>query len=408
MAATKRLIDKLAAQGRAIETPAAAIDNTPAQAPAASAIETEGIAITSLPIVSADADLTPIVEADAVSAARAYVASIETALGMLASDSPAYGALTEALTAANGALALAQADAALDAEKLSAIDAAHAAATAAKLPDFALAAMLQAIEAKYAPAPPAPAVEADLTPAPAVTGRKPIGTVATERNASVSAALAVDSTLALRVNHTIDAFRGADDVQCTCQRVAGTRYASLMPFASRGAGVANAADYRLLATAIRMRLTDAPFYLKAGGASVAIVPWLTSTGVHAAGGPKGNDSLRLCFADRREIALYPDGMFRLATAGTAGVRFLRTDAQALALFNGAVAGVQTTLAQAPVTDGQLTLDNVKVARVPAPPAQAARPDGQVATTARCQHCTARNFTTNTECSACGAGDWSAN
>jgi hypothetical protein len=371
-----------------------AIDNTPALD---SAILTEGTNVT-------DTTNTPAVElAPAVSAAIAYVASIETALGMLASDSPAYGALQVQLDTANGALALARADAALDVEKASAIEAAHAAATAAKLPDFALAAMLQAIEAKYAPAP--AVIE---TPAPAVSARKPIGTVATERNASVSAALAVDSTLALRVDSTINAFRSGDDVHCTCQRVAGTRYASLMPFASTGAGVANAADYRLLATAIRMRLTEAPYGLRAGGQSVAIVPWLTSTGVHAAGGPKGNDSLRLCFADRREIALYPDGMFRLATAGTAGVKFLRTDAQALALFNGAVAGVQTTLASAPIVDGQLTLDNVKVARVPAPPASAAQSNGTIASTARCQHCTARNFTTNTECSACGAKDWSAN
>ena len=381
----------------ATDAVSAAIDNTPALE--LSAIENEGIAITSPITPDTTVELAP-----AVAAAIAYVASIETALGMLDASSPAYAALTAQLDTANGALALAQDDAKLDAEKLSAIEAAHAAATAAKLPDFALAAMLQAIEAKYAPA---PAVEPELTPAPAVSARKPIGTIATERNATVSAALAVDSTLALRVDSTINAFRSGDDVHCTAQRIAGTRYASLIPFASAGAGVANAGDYRMLATAVRMRLLDAPYNLRAGGQSVAIVPWLTSTGVHAAGGPKGNDSLRLCFADRREIALYPDGMFRLATAGTAGVRFLRTDAQALALFNGTVAGVQTTLAQAPVTDGQLTLDNVKVARIPTPPAAQAAPNGTVASTARCQHCTARNFTTNTECSACGAGDWSA-
>ena len=382
----------------ATDAVSAAIDNTPALE--LSAIENEGIAITSPIPPDTTVELAP-----AVAAAIAYVASIETALGMLASDSPAYGALQAQLDTANGALALAQDDAKLDAEKLSAIEAAHAAATAAKLPDFALAAMLQAIEAKYAPA---PAVEPELTPAPAVSARKPIGTIATERNATVSVALAVDSTLALRVDSTINAFRSGDDVHCTAQRIAGTRYASLIPFASAGAGVANAGDYRMLATAVRMRLLDAPYNLRAGGQSVAIVPWLTSTGVHAAGGPKGNDSLRLCFADRREIALYPDGMFRLATAGTAGVRFLRTDAQALALFNGTVAGVQTTLAQAPVTDGQLTLDNVKVARIPTPPAAQAAPNGTVASTARCQHCTARNFTSNTECSHCGAKDWSAN
>ena len=385
---------KAASTPAATDAVSAAIDNTPATDVA---IETEGIAITTLPIVSADADLMPIVEADAVSAARAYVASIETALGMLASDSPAYAALTAQLDTANGALALAQDDAKLDAEKLSAIEAAHAAATAAKLPDFALAAMLQAIEAKYAPAP--AVIE---TPAPAASGRKPIGTVAMERNLTVNAALAVDSALAARVDHTINAFRSGDDVQCTCQRVAGTRYASLMPFATSGAGVANAGDYRMLATAIRLRLMGAPYGLKSGGQSVAIVPWLTSTGVHAAGGPKGNDSLRLCFSDRREIALYPDGMFRLATAGTAGVRFLRTDAQALAQFNGTAATPAVTVAPAaqaaPAT----------APRIPTPPAAQAAPNGTVASTARCQHCTARNFTTNPACTACGAEDWSAN
>lgn len=376
----------------ATDAVSAAIDNTPALNSAIPTIE--GTNVT-------DTTNTPAVElAPAVAAAIAYVASIETALGMLASDSPAYGALQAQLDTANGALALAQADAALDAEKASAIEAAHAAATAAKLPDFALAAMLQAIEAKYAPA---PAVEPELTPAPAVSARKPIGTVATERNATVSAALAVDATLATRVDSTINAFRGADDVHCTAQRIAGTRYASLIPFASAGAGVANAGDYRMLATAVRMRLLDAPYNLRAGGQSVAIVPWLTSTGVHAAGGPKGNDSLRLCFADRREIALYPDGMFRLASAGTAGVKFLRTDASALAQFNGTVASAMP----APAAPSAATDSAPSTPRVPAPPASAAKPDGTVASTARCQHCTARNFTTNTECSACGAKDWSA-
>jgi hypothetical protein len=398
MAATKRLIDKLAAQGRAIETPAA-IDNTPALE--LSAIENEGIAITSPITPDTTVELAP-----AVTAAIAYVASIETALGMLDATSPAYGALQAQLETANGALALAQADAALDAEKLSAIESAHAAATAAKLPDFALAAMLQAIEAKYAPAP--AVIETPALDVPAASGRKPIGTVATERNLTVAATLAADSTLAARVDHTINAFRSGDDVQCTCQRVAGTRYASLMPFATNGAGVANAGDYRMLATAIRMRLLDAPYGLKAGGQSVAIVPWLTSTGVHAAGSVKGTDSLRLCFSDRREIALYPDGMFRLATAGTAGVRFLRTDAQALAQFNGSAATPAVTVAPAAPAAPAAQAAPATTPRIPTPPAAQAAPNGTVASTARCQHCSARNFTSNTECSACGAGDWSAN
>jgi hypothetical protein len=164
----------------------------------------------------------------------------------------------------------------------------------------------------------------------------------------------------------------------------------------------------MLATAVRMRLLDAPYGLKAGGQSVAIAPWLASVGVHAAGGLKGNDSLRLCFADRREIALYADGRFRLAMAGTAGVRFIRTDADAYAQFCGTSNAASTAPAPAAPTTPAATPDAPSAARTaPTPPPMQASHTGALTPTARCQHCSARNVIPSAVCIGCGDADWQA-
>jgi len=346
-----------------------------------------------LPTVDASADGT-IEIAPAVKAATDALAQIDAALGVLSAGNPAYAALQTAREDALGALALATADAALDAEKRAQIDAVNA---LPNMPAPMLASMLAAIEAHYVPAPAAP--ELPTVDAPTF-GRRSVGTVASARNADVAQALSVDASLAARADAAIAAWQGSgNDAACTAQKLAGTRYAGLLAFG--GDGVTNRADYAILTTAIRLRLRAT---LKAGGETVPVSPWIAAIGIYAAGGSK--DNLPMCFTDRRAVALYGDGRFRLAAIGTAGVRFIGSDAAAYALFNGGTAGVQQRLSDAPVVDGQLTLDNAPKA-APTPPAVAAAPNGQLAATARCVQCSAKNFVTDAACRACKREDWKA-
>jgi hypothetical protein len=253
--------------------------------------------------------------------------------------------------------------------------------------------MLAAIEAKYAPAPLTVPVVA--TPAPYI-GRKPIGARTAERNAESLAVMASDASVTTRASAAYAAFRKEWSADLIGVRpAAGTRYVSIVAFA--GAGVANAADYRSFVPQLRQYLLGVG--LTAGGDSAASLAWLTASGPHSAGGPKSDDTLASKFASRAEIALYADGRFRLASAGTTGVAWLHSDGAAQAAWLGGAAPTPAPVV-APVTP------TAPVApRTPTPPAQAATSNGALANTARCQHCTARNFTTNTECSACGALDW---
>jgi len=365
----------------------------------------EGIAITTpttpalaLPAAIAPAaDTTPILTSAAIDAARASVASLTAAMALLGESHAAYAAMSEQLDTANGVLALAVADAEIDAEKNAAIASARAAASAAKLPDDVLAVMLQAIEAKYAPVP-APAAPALDTPAPYV-GRKPIGPRTADRNAQALAAADADPTVYARAAGTYNAFRKewAGDLRGV-SAVAGTRYVSIAAFA--GAGVANKSDYLALVPVLRRYLLSVG--LKDGGESAATDAWLFAFGPHAAGAPKGADTLALKFLSGAGVALHSDGRFRLAARGTAGVRFVSSDAAALAAWNGSTPTPAATTPTPPATDAPAATP-----RVPTPPAAQALPNGGIASTARCQHCTARNFTTNAECSACGASDWQA-
>jgi len=361
----------------------AAIDNTPAPASAIPAIE--GKAITTVN--------------PRIAAATAEVESITVALGMLPEGSAAHVALTAALETANGALALVQADVDLETAHAAEVDTAHAAATEHKLPDYALAAMLQAIEAKYAPAPPpAPVIETPAAPAPYV-GRKPIGPRTADRNMQALAAADADPTVYTRAADAYAAFRKdwAGDLRGV-SAVAGTRYVSIVSFA--GAGVANKSDYLALVPVMRRYLLS--IGLKDGGESAATDAWLFAFGPHAAGAPKGSDTLALKFLSGAGVALYADGRFRLAARGTAGVRFVSTDAAALAAWLGT-----TPAAATPTQAASTPVAPAAAPATPTPPPAMATPNGGIASTARCQHCTARNFTTNTECSACGAADWQA-
>ena len=98
------------------------------------------------------------------------------------------------------------------------------------------------------------------------------------------------------------------------------------------------------------------------------------------------------------LALFSDGRVRLATPNTVNVRWLARDAAALAAYrSGNVA--------APVTPAPEATPAAPKTIVPTPPAQIALANGAVASTARCQHCTASNIIGASECVACGESEW---
>lgn len=374
---TATLVAILSNEGIAINTPD---DTSPALADAAA--------------IESTADGTVTIESAAVSAARAYVASIETALGMLASDSPAYAALTESLATANGALALALADAELESVKQSEIDAATAAA--ASLPAELLAVMLDAIERKYAPAPIVP----DAAPAPDLTTRRG----PSDRTVALNAAASVDTEMGMRSAECMAAFNKDSGVlACTVNRRPNTRFSGMLALTPSGGGVANYADYDRLTRAIRHYLIEVERWAVSAsdGQSVPEAKWLAARGRYIVGG--GVKSALDCFHSGAEIAQYPDGRFRFAfpNRGQVGVRFLRTDNAAWQAFVGGTVSTTPAPAQAPVT----TPAAANRMPAPTPPQTIALPNGGLASTARCQACTARNVIGAAECSACGEADW---
>jgi hypothetical protein len=363
---------------------ASTIDNTPADE---SAIQTvEGTVITT--------DTTPTYTSAAIDSINAEIAKLQTALAALG-DSPASAAVTERLDTANGMLALAQAEAALEAEKQTEIDRVTSAAAAADLGDEMLAAMLAKIEEKYAPAPPVVESPAPVAPAP-YSGRKQVGARTAERNAAALAIAAVDPSVGVRSAASYNAFRSdwSGDLRGVSPQ-AGTRYVSLVAFA--GAGVANKADYLSFVPQLRQYLISVG--LQAGGNSAASDAWLFASGPHAPDGPKGDDTLNRKFLSGAGVALYSDGRFRLASRGTSGVRFVSSDMAAHAAWLG---GTSPTT-PAPTTP--------TVPTTPAPPATPTPPklialtSGTLAQTSRCQQCSARNIVGQSECNACGASDW---
>jgi len=343
--------------------------------------------------VAPDADGTVVLSPEAQA-----VLNVSAALAAVPDSSPMHAVLTAALEAALEAQSAVEAQAALEAERDSEETAARAAALAHNLPAHILDAMLAAIDAKYAPAPEAEAAPEAAAPA-TYSGRKPVGTVTKARNAAVAEALTTDTALQARADSAIDGFKSDSAYLAGVQALAGTRYASIVTFASGSAGVANAADFVTLCTAVRIRLGQRGF--PAGGQSTASVPWVTATGAHAASAPKGNDTLRLKFTDYRAVAQYPDGRFRLAAPGTPDVKFVHADATAFAAFTG---GSAAASASAPHVPTAPTAPQAPTA--PKPPTAPQAPQAPTRT-ARCQSCNVRNVLGAAACISCGAADWTA-
>lgn len=337
---------------------------------------------------------------DKMTATEAAVAGLDPAI--------ASGALLiakDALTLALGNLALVEAQAELDSERDAKI--ADATARAANLPAeykaAALDAMLRAIEAEYAPAPDEAPEQTEApaeAPQAAPSGRKQPSALTLAKNAEASA----NPELRQRAASIIAAFNGSADIaDCKCMRLAGTRYAGVVTFASTGAGVANYADYQSVARAVLAEL--AAMGLPSGGKSTIELGWLQRSGAQAPDGKKANDWFGTCFVSGASIALYPDGRFRLARPNTPNVRFIATDASARQTFNGGSASA----AQSAPSASQQAAQTTQAAFVPTPPpAQQASQQAAVTTPlSQCQHCAARNVAGRATCHYCDAPDWNA-
>jgi hypothetical protein len=307
---------------------------------------------------------------------------IEAALAIVGASSPARAVLEAALIEAQGNIALLEAEAQRQLEHDGRV--AEAEDAAAKLPESlrasALAAMLAAIEADYAPEP-------EATPEPQ---SEPIGRrQASDRQHERNAAAAGDTELMARAAAVWQAF-DADSakLRCTAQRTPGTRFPSLVALAPSGAGVANAADYDALVRAVRAYMVAQGWpRTEANGATTAESKWLAARGRYAAGGTANAER---SFVSGAAIAQYADGRFRLAYPGTAGVKFLRSDAGAWQAFVGTTAGaVQPTVAPTATSSAPSTPDAPTLAQ-----------------TAPCQHCGAKNIVGHyAQCRACKREDW---
>jgi hypothetical protein len=334
-------------------------------------------------------------EPTAVELAQAELSEIDAAIAVATRPS-ILAALNADRELAVGTLALAEAEATTLQEKQAAIAEAHEAAQAFSETKRAarLDAMLAAIEAEYAPV----AAPADDAPAVEETQEASRARTAGPRQLERNAAVAADPAAIERGRALLAAF-DADSakLRCTAGRAPNTRFPSLVALAPSGAGVANASDYDYAVRAVRaaMILNGWP-RSDSNGATTAESKWLAARGRYAAGGTAA--SADRCFASGAAIALYPDGRFRLAYPGSAGVRFLKHDAGAWQAFVGVTAGaVQPTVAaEAPVAP-------VSTPTLPTTPSEAA-----LAKTAQCVGCGAKNIVGHmVKCRACGRADWQA-
>jgi hypothetical protein len=315
------------------------------------------------------------------------IGQISAALAMLAAGTPAHTALTEALDAENGKLALAQAEIELQATKQAELDAASAALVGigdATLRDTLLASARAAIEAKYAPA--APAVE----PTPAASnGRKQVGAVSAARNAAVAA----DPASLARGKSYLTPFDATDAALVVgVSRAAGTRYPGMVALASNGPGVANRGDYMDASAAVRLYMRVELGYSADGGNGYCDNNWLLAAGRHAPSGDKGDDSFPRKFQRPMRLALYPDGMFRMAGSNTAGVRFVDSDAQAWQKWSGS----HSATPAAPAANVEPTTER----KAPTPPNAMANPYGSITPTTVCKHCNRRTLAKQPTCGHC--------
>jgi ribosomal protein L40E len=345
---------------------------------------------------AAPIEYAPLAEAQkAAHAAEAAHKAAEAAVANLpeAVQAAALKVTADALAEANGAVALEAAEA----TRLQNIADAQSAAilAVASLPEAvrasAEAAMLAAIDAQYAPAAP----EAEAAPEAAPARGKQVGARQAAVNVAAAEAVAADAT---RATAALRSFERDWLPQLTGVAInSGTRYPSIVASA---AGTANRADYVNLTAQVRAVMRQAG--IGGSGNSAATDPWLLAVGPHAASGPKFADSLPLKFKVAAALALHTDGLIRLTLRGTANVRWLQTDATALAQWNGGSAS-----AAAPAAPAASTAP-ASAPIVPQAPALQADAAGSVVPVETCRHCQTRQPITRVACRKCEAADWRAN
>lgn len=316
------------------------------------------------------------------------LAQIDAALAILPVGGAAHDALTAQREVAAHALAVAQEHAdtlAAQAEEVAQV-------RTLALPAATIEALVSAIEARYAPLP-------EVAPQPEVAlpaGKKPIS----PRTAAINAAaLSADSARAAGNLRGFDSKWAA--LLTGVARTSGTRFASIAAFG--GDGVANYADYQSLVAQMRHYMR---FTLNIGGKgdSYAVTPWLFALGIHLAGAAKGEDSLPLKFAGSVQVALYPDGRFRLALANNREVRFPSRDSAAMAVWTGSGENAAEAAPAAPTAHAP-TPPTPPTSGAPTAPAAPSAAPTAVTRTARCQHCQTRNVADASECESCGSSDW---
>lgn len=316
------------------------------------------------------------------------LAQIDAALAVLTAGSAAHVALTAQREVAHGAWLLATAEVARQSEKANEI----AQVQSLALPEATIATLVAAIEQRYAPLP-------EVAPQPEValpSGKKAVS----PRTAAINAAaLSADSARAAGNLRGFDSKWAA--LLTGVARTSGTRFASIAAFG--GDGVANYADYQSLVAQIRHYMR---FQLNIGGKgdSYAVTPWLFALGIHLAGAAKGEDSLPLKFAGSVQVALYPDGRFRLALANNREVRFPSRDSGAMAVWTGSGENAAEAAPAAPTAHAP-TPPTPPTSGAPAAPAAPSAAPTAVTRTARCQHCQTRNVADASECESCGSSDW---
>lgn len=328
--------------------------------------------------------------------ATAAVAEIEVALG--AATNPRLRAVLESeLAEAIGALALAEAEAEHHSAYLAEIAEAEAAVSAIVDPhrrQRALDAMLAAIEIDFDMVP-APEADETVEAAPAPVTGKQVGA----RMAAVNAATAADPLAEARGSAYLSAFDNGDAAEVLgVTRDAGTRYPSLVALARKGAGVVNRVDYASAVSAVRFYMRTIGHSGKGNGA--ADNNWLLQRGPHAAGAYKAGDCLPFKFRNGMRLALYADGMFRLAASGTAGVRFVDSDAAAWQQWSGSHTAAPEAQQNASAASGS-------TATVPTPPNVQANAYGSLTPVANCAHCGTRNVSTAAICRTCKSDAWQA-
>jgi ribosomal protein L40E len=342
-------------------------------------------------VPSAEVETAPIMETAPTTPTlpeAAALAQIDAALAVLTSGSAAHVALSAARETAVGALALAEAEAQRQSDKASEV----AQVRTLALPEATIAALVAAIEARYAPVP-------EVAPEPEVAlpaGKKPVS----PRTAAINAAaVSADSARAAGNLRGFDSKWAA--LLTGVARTSGTRFASIAAFG--GDGVANYADYQSLVAQIRHYMR---FQLNIGGKgdSYAVTPWLFALGIHHAAQSKGDDSLPLKFAGAAQVALYPDGRFRLALANNREVRFPSRDSGAMAVWTGGSENAPEAAQSAP-TAHVPTPPTPPTSPAPTAPSSAPEAAQTITRTARCQHCQTRNVADASECESCGSTDW---